>query len=163
MVIGFLSWKLDPRWQRLAETLPYAVNSAAHPSWLDSERYPWPRLSDGNLVEISAYERVAFLTEGLRLSWQYPEGIGFTRKAFSHAVEAKFGLPSRHAHSGMVEWLLAMGWLGFALWCAVLLWLIQRGFHLLLRRGIYRDWETDRKSTRLNSSHSAKSRMPSSA
>ena len=27
----------------------------------------------------------------------------------------------------------------------------------------YRDWETDRMSTRLNSSHSAKSRMPSSA
>ena len=31
------------------------------------------------------------------------------------------------------------------------------------QRGNYRDWETDRKSTRLNSSHSAKSRMPSSA
>ena len=30
-------------------------------------------------------------------------------------------------------------------------------------RQLYRDWETDRKSTRLNSSHSAKSRMPSSA
>ena len=30
-------------------------------------------------------------------------------------------------------------------------------------RNRYRDWETDRKSTRLNSSHSAKSRMPSSA
>ena len=30
-------------------------------------------------------------------------------------------------------------------------------------RDDYRDWETDRKSTRLNSSHSAKSRMPSSA
>ena len=30
-------------------------------------------------------------------------------------------------------------------------------------RVLYRDWETDRKSTRLNSSHSAKSRMPSSA
>ena len=29
--------------------------------------------------------------------------------------------------------------------------------------GGYRDWETDRKSTRLNSSHSAKTRMPSSA
>ena len=29
--------------------------------------------------------------------------------------------------------------------------------------GTYRDWETDRNSTRLNSSHSAKSRMPSSA
>ena len=34
---------------------------------------------------------------------------------------------------------------------------------LLGDRDVYRDWETDRKSTRLNSSHSAKSRMPSSA
>ena len=33
----------------------------------------------------------------------------------------------------------------------------------VLSRSTYRDWETDRKSTRLNSSHSAKSRMPSSA
>ena len=32
-----------------------------------------------------------------------------------------------------------------------------------INAGGYRDWETDRKSTRLNSSHSAKSRMPSSA
>ena len=40
------------------------------------------------------------------------------------------------------------------------------GLHLdgeLYCHGKYRDWETDRKSTRLNSSHSAKSRMPSSA
>ena len=29
--------------------------------------------------------------------------------------------------------------------------------------GGYRDWETDRKSTRLNSSHRSLSRMPSSA
>ena len=35
----------------------------------------------------------------------------------------------------------------------MLVWVIKK----------YRDWETDRKSTRLNSSHSAKSRMPSSA
>ena len=29
--------------------------------------------------------------------------------------------------------------------------------------GNYRDWETDRKSTRLNSSHSGEARMPASA
>ena len=34
---------------------------------------------------------------------------------------------------------------------------------LVFMIGEYRDWETDRRSTRLNSSHSAKSRMPSSA
>ena len=32
-----------------------------------------------------------------------------------------------------------------------------------LFKGEYRDWETDRKSTRLNSSHEIPSRMPSSA
>ena len=30
-------------------------------------------------------------------------------------------------------------------------------------KDVYRDWETDRKSTRLNSSHSGEARMPSSA
>ena len=30
-------------------------------------------------------------------------------------------------------------------------------------KSVYRDWETDRKSTRLNSSHRSLSRMPSSA
>ena len=33
----------------------------------------------------------------------------------------------------------------------------------LQQQAVYRDWETDRKSTRLNSSHRSLSRMPSSA
>ena len=36
-------------------------------------------------------------------------------------------------------------------------------FHKPTLDAIYRDWETDRKSTRLNSSHRSLSRMPSSA
>ena len=35
--------------------------------------------------------------------------------------------------------------------------------NLKLSYSFYRDWETDRKSTRLNSSHITRSRMPSSA
>ena len=34
---------------------------------------------------------------------------------------------------------------------------------LTINTAVYRDWETDRKSTRLNSSHLKLSRMPSSA
>ena len=41
--------------------------------------------------------------------------------------------------------------------------IISSGFRSHKLNPEYRDWETDRKSTRLNSSHSAKSRMPSSA
>ena len=40
---------------------------------------------------------------------------------------------------------------------------IKSGTTTFMSMAPYRDWETDRKSTRLNSSHSAKSRMPSSA
>ena len=40
---------------------------------------------------------------------------------------------------------------------------IENTASLVVDKRRYRDWETDRKSTRLNSSHSAKSRMPSSA
>ena len=36
-------------------------------------------------------------------------------------------------------------------------------FEYILATLFYRDWETDRKSTRLNSSHLKLSRMPSSA
>ena len=41
--------------------------------------------------------------------------------------------------------------------------MVKEIFGHLSKSTRYRDWETDRKSTRLNSSHSAKSRMPSSA
>ena len=37
-----------------------------------------------------------------------------------------------------------------------------RAYNLIFKAW-YRDWETDRKSTRLNSSHITRSRMPSSA
>ena len=36
-------------------------------------------------------------------------------------------------------------------------------YHAIVYGPSYRDWETDRKSTRLNSSHITRSRMPSSA
>ena len=39
----------------------------------------------------------------------------------------------------------------------------QLKIHREWNKNRYRDWETDRKSTRLNSSHEIPSRMPSSA
>ena len=40
---------------------------------------------------------------------------------------------------------------------------VPEGMNVGKQRQKYRDWETDRKSTRLNSSHRSLSRMPSSA
>ena len=44
-----------------------------------------------------------------------------------------------------------------------ILWLLEEIKQPYELKRIYRDWETDRKSTRLNSSHSGEARMPSSA
>ena len=41
--------------------------------------------------------------------------------------------------------------------------LASKTYNLSDEEAAYRDWETDRKSTRLNSSHEIPSRMPSSA
>ena len=41
--------------------------------------------------------------------------------------------------------------------------LVIVGINKIVEDVAYRDWETDRKSTRLNSSHITRSRMPSSA
>ena len=58
----------------------------------------------------------------------------------------------------------SFGWLmsGVASIDVVVLMVLLRLF-LFFVLSAYRDWETDRKSTRLNSSHEIPSRMPSSA
>ena len=48
-------------------------------------------------------------------------------------------------------------------WSSVKMYAIADVCYLASTGYSYRDWETDRKSTRLNSSHSGESRMPSSA
>ena len=56
--------------------------------------------------------------------------------------------------------LVLMNWLMLCLvFCRKWGWMLSR----LLFVRLYRDWETDRKSTRLNSIHEIPSRMPSSA
>ena len=47
----------------------------------------------------------------------------------------------------------------------IMIWNVTPSLHTPLMNitNAYRDWETDRKSTRLNSSHEIPSRMPSSA
>ena len=60
----------------------------------------------------------------------------------------------------VVDWMCANGWCYGSIGSREL---ICGEVHDFPSWVCYRDWETDRKSTRLNSSHSAKSRMPSSA
>ena len=79
------------------------------------------------------------------------------RPELAHTIE-HIGALYLRTYSKYKEDVLYFGPMG----CLTGFYLLMKG-KVLDREGRYRDWETDRKSTRLNSSHITRSRMPSSA
>lgn len=132
---ALLSYKLDPRWNRFLESAVSGMQFESSQAWVDPHKWPYPLLADGNLVDVSAYERVAFLSAGVSYSLQSPLGTGFSRSAFMHEVESRYASKARHAHSGMVEFLISMGYPGLFLWLLVLFGVAGLGVYRL-RQGI---------------------------
>lgn len=125
-------WKSDPRWERFAETVPVAWDTTHYRAWISSTLEPYPLLSDGNPVDSSAYERIAWIKEGSKLAWENPLGTGLNRNAFFDGIDRKFNLGGMvrggHAHSGVVDFTIANGFPGIALWIAFLVSLAWLGW-----------------------------------
>ena len=117
-------WKSDPRWTRFSETVPVALDTSHHQAWISTRLEPYPLLSDGNPVDASAYERIAWIKEGSKLALEQPLGTGLNRNAFFDGIDRKFNLGGAvrggHAHSGIVDFTIANGFPGIALWIAFL-------------------------------------------
>jgi len=117
-------WKSDPRWARFAETLPIALDTEHHRAWISTQLEPYPLLSDGKPVDASAYERIAWIKEGGKLALENPMGTGLNRNAFFDGIDRKYHLGGTvrggHAHSGVVDFTIANGFPGIALWLAFL-------------------------------------------
>ncbi|GLS05991.1 hypothetical protein GCM10007860_31550 [Chitiniphilus shinanonensis] len=111
----------DPRWDRAVESVHYGMQPERYTAWTNQNEIPYPKLADGSNIEVSAFERTAFIFAGLQFSLEHPLGIGYTRQAFMHLVGERYGGRPRHAHSGFVEYLVATGWPGLLLWYAMLL------------------------------------------
>ena len=96
------------------------------------------------------------------------ELIGINTAIFSRSggyMGIGFAIPSNMAQSVMNSLIkhgkVVRGWLGISIQDVTQD--LAKEFGAADTAGAYRDWETDRKSTRLNSSHEIPSRMPSSA
>jgi len=116
-LFGFLaaSYKADSRWQTFAETVAIAWDIDHHHSWLDRKDYP--KLQDGETVDISTYERVAWIHAGSRQIAENPLGIGYGRSAFAHALRPIYGLSGGgHSHSGFIDFTLGGGIPALLLW-----------------------------------------------
>lgn len=130
--IGTAFWKTDVRWQTFVETVPIALDTETHKAWLSRSIAPYPRLSNGNEVDPSNYERIAWIKEGLKLGWERPLGSGLNRSGFFDGLDRKYQMNGElrggHSHSGVVDFFIANGVPGLLLWFAFLLSLTVLGW-----------------------------------
>lgn len=120
-ILGFAMIRSDPRWQKLEETIPIALDTQTNRSWLVRENYP--KTASGDVVDISAYERLAWVKEGLKLVLDNPWGTGYNRLAFGVGIDRKYHMNDTyraHAHSGIIDFTIANGLVGLALWLCFL-------------------------------------------
>jgi len=135
VVIGLVasagSIKPGSSWKSILSAVPLALDSERHKAWLDSRQYDVPTLPGGEMVDPSAFVRIAWIKEGLIVSAENPLGVGYGRNAFGHAIEVKYGRMIGHSHSSIIDLVIGIGIPGLLLWLAFvasLLWLSVRHF-----------------------------------
>ena len=136
---AWTSWKTDPRWNSLKETLPVAWDIDTNKAWLNADKYGYPALPSGHTADASNYERPAWIHAGLRLVAERPLGAGFSRHAFGHEVARLYPesepSPGMHSHSGMIDFAVGAGVPGVILWLSFILTLIGFGAVAYFRHG----------------------------
>lgn len=108
----------DPRWSKLFETIPMALNTSNSLHWLNRS-LPGPKTESGYEVRGSNYERVAWAKKAIDYVIDEPLGIGFGRNAFGHAMEMRHSeLANRgsHAHSSILTLAVGGGVVSVFLW-----------------------------------------------
>jgi hypothetical protein len=112
----------------LVDTVPIAWDTEHYKAWQEDNPDSWPKLPNGDTVDASLYQRIAWFKEGLLLVSDHPLGVGFGRNAFGHGLKAKYGQGSGHSHSGLLDMAIGLGipgallWLGFFASLAVIAW-----------------------------------------
>jgi O-antigen ligase len=115
--------KHEPRWSNFLATAPVAWDTDRNPQWLKGEHNETdlPSTAAGKPVEPSAYYRIAYMKEGLRLLAQHPWGTRVGRDAFRLAIRDKYGRGGMsHAHNGFLDVGVSLGIPGVLLWIAFL-------------------------------------------
>jgi hypothetical protein len=113
----------EPRWSNFFATAPVAWDTDRNTQWLKGEHNEsdLPVTASGKPVEPSAYYRIAYMKEGLRLLAEHPWGTRVGRDAFRLAIQEKYGRGGMsHAHNGFLDLGVSLGIPGVVLWLAFL-------------------------------------------
>ncbi len=124
-VPALYSVKHDSRWKTLIQTIPIAMDTEHHKTWIDRS-IPYPTFENGKSVNGSNYLRIAWFYEGSKIIREHPLGVGYGRNAYGHAIEKKYHLDRQmgHSHSGLIDLGIGIGIPGIVLWLAFGLYLM---------------------------------------
>lgn len=120
VLLTYMSTASDSRWRDFQDTVPIALDTQTYKTWLDWEKYPWPVLPSGELVNQSNYLRIAWFKEGSLLVLENPLGVGFGREAFEVGLRQKYGEGRGYSHSGILDLAIGAGIPGAVLWLGFL-------------------------------------------
>lgn len=136
-VVSWTALQSDTRWQGFSEAAAVAFDTQNNLAWLDAEKYPRPRMQNGQPVEESAYMRLAWAKVALEQIARYPLGLGYGHQAFGWAVNRSYNLQTGHesSHSGLLDFTLANGIPGLVLWLVLSGALIITGWRAFRKDG----------------------------
>ena len=129
-IFGYNAIKADERWDSFIDTIPIALDTNTNQAWkgFNTGKYEIPKLPNGEFVNESNYDRIAWAKEGFILITENPFGIGYGRNAFGHGLKAKYGEGGGHSHSGIIDLGIGTGFIGMGLWVVFLASLMYYGF-----------------------------------
>lgn len=100
-------------WLALSDNVHIGMDIDHHDFWKNREVFPRPVNANGQLVDISTYERTAWFTAGVRLLKENPLGYGLTHHSFGTLALAKW--PDFYKPRGNLKGATHSGWLDLAL------------------------------------------------
>jgi len=114
------------RWHGATESIALAWEGPLTTETLTGSNDPNARV---NQVEQSFYLRMLWARTGLEGIADHPLGLGYGADAFGRYVHERFGIPGLiSSHSGWIDFALANGVIGLALFLALALALVRRGY-----------------------------------
>ena len=129
LAIAITSYKIDPRWQTFAETIPIAWDIDRDQYWLGDDASAAPKTPSGKQVDISQYSRIAWAHEGWRMLLLHPWGIEIARDTFRTLELEKYGHAGMsHSHNSWIDFGLNVGIPGLLLWGSFLVLLARHGW-----------------------------------
>lgn len=100
-------------WLVMTDNMRIGMDIDHHNFWKNRESFPWPVNANGDLVDISTYERTAWFIAGLRLLKENPLGYGLVHHSFGALALEKW--PDFYQPRGRLKGATHSCWLDFAL------------------------------------------------